>query len=326
MTTSNKALQTENELVEYKEKITDSLEKEAVAFLNAKGGDIYIGVKDNGDIVGIQDIDKTQLQVKDRLIFGISPSILSLVSLEHKDKSRGKSKVESNLESNLESNPESNLESSLESREISKEKILKLIMNNPKINTFAIANYMNYSISGVEKIIKQLKKEGEIIRRGSTKNGEWVINESRGKSKVEKEKSKVEKGKSRGIKAESKVEKGESKVEKEKSKVEKGKSRGIKVESKVEKEKSKVEKGKSRGIKEKSKVESKVEKEKSKVESKVEILKLIMNNPKINTFAIANHIEYSVSGVERIIKQLKEEGIISRRGSTKSGEWIVNKH
>jgi len=31
--------------IEYKEKLNDSLEKEVVAFLNAKGGDIYIGVK-----------------------------------------------------------------------------------------------------------------------------------------------------------------------------------------------------------------------------------------------------------------------------------------
>ncbi|MCL2598170.1 MAG: putative DNA binding domain-containing protein [Paludibacter sp.] len=74
-------LQVENELVEYKEKLTDSLEKEAVAFLNAKGGNIYIGVKDNGDIIGVSNIDKLQLQVKDRLINGISPSILSLVSI-----------------------------------------------------------------------------------------------------------------------------------------------------------------------------------------------------------------------------------------------------
>ena len=77
----HKMFQVENELVEYKEKLTDSLEKESVAFLNAKGGDIYIGVKDNGDVFGISNIDKIQLQVKDRLIFGISPSILSLVSI-----------------------------------------------------------------------------------------------------------------------------------------------------------------------------------------------------------------------------------------------------
>jgi len=77
----HRMLQVENELVEYKEKLTDSLEKEAVAFLNAKGGDIYIGVKDNGDVFGVSNIDKLQLQTKDRLINGISPSILSLISI-----------------------------------------------------------------------------------------------------------------------------------------------------------------------------------------------------------------------------------------------------
>ena len=71
----------ESEYVEYKEKLTDSLEKEAVAFLNAIGGCIYIGIKDNGDIIGIPDIDKIQLQIKDRLIFGVSPSALSFISI-----------------------------------------------------------------------------------------------------------------------------------------------------------------------------------------------------------------------------------------------------
>ena len=71
----------ESENIEYKEKLTESLEKEAISFLNANGGCIYIGVKDNGEVVGIRDIDKIQLQVKDRLTFGISPSTLSLISI-----------------------------------------------------------------------------------------------------------------------------------------------------------------------------------------------------------------------------------------------------
>ena len=71
----------ESEAIEYKEKLTDSLEKEAVSFLHANDGCLYIGVKDNGDIIGIQDVDKMQLQIKDRLIFGVSPSVLSLISI-----------------------------------------------------------------------------------------------------------------------------------------------------------------------------------------------------------------------------------------------------
>jgi predicted HTH transcriptional regulator len=71
----------ESENTEYKEKLTDTLEKEVVSFLNTDGGCIYIGVKDNGEVVGMPNIDKQQLQIKDRLLSGIAPSVLSLVSL-----------------------------------------------------------------------------------------------------------------------------------------------------------------------------------------------------------------------------------------------------
>lgn len=43
----------EDECTEFKRELTDSLEKEVVAFLNsARGGDIYIGVEDDGTVVG----------------------------------------------------------------------------------------------------------------------------------------------------------------------------------------------------------------------------------------------------------------------------------
>jgi len=71
----------ENEWIEYKEKLTDSLEKEVVAFLNAKGGEIFIGIKDNGEIIGIIDADKMQLQIKDRLLYAISPSTISFITI-----------------------------------------------------------------------------------------------------------------------------------------------------------------------------------------------------------------------------------------------------
>jgi len=56
----------ETNRIEYKEKLTDDLEKEVVAFLNSKGGDIYIGVKDDGAAVGVKNPDKIQLEIKIR--------------------------------------------------------------------------------------------------------------------------------------------------------------------------------------------------------------------------------------------------------------------
>ena len=70
---------------EFKEVLNDKLEKEVVSFLTATGGNIYIGVKDNGEIVGInEDIDKLQLAIKDRIKNNIAPSTLGLFDIQIK--------------------------------------------------------------------------------------------------------------------------------------------------------------------------------------------------------------------------------------------------
>ncbi len=49
----------ESENLELKEKYSDSIAKEIVSFLNSSGGTILIGVKDNGEIIGVEKIDET---------------------------------------------------------------------------------------------------------------------------------------------------------------------------------------------------------------------------------------------------------------------------
>ncbi|MCL2144379.1 MAG: putative DNA binding domain-containing protein [Endomicrobia bacterium] len=88
----------ETNRIEYKEKLTDSLEKEAVAFLNSKGGDIYIGVKNDGTAVGVANPDDIQLKIKDRLKDNIRPSILGLFDVFTKDM-HGKTVVVVNIAS-----------------------------------------------------------------------------------------------------------------------------------------------------------------------------------------------------------------------------------
>ena len=57
-----------------------------------------------------------------------------------------------------------------------------------------------------------------------------------------------------------------------------------------------------------------------------QIVLLMQNNPKITAKKIASEInEISVSGVRYHISKLKENGVIARVGSTKSGKWIVLK-
>ncbi len=80
----------EDNLTEFKSEINDKLEKEAVAFLNSdKGGDIYIGVADNGKIIGVKNSDELQLIISDKLKNNIEPSCLGLFDvypIEKEDK------------------------------------------------------------------------------------------------------------------------------------------------------------------------------------------------------------------------------------------------
>ena len=69
----------ENNRVEYKRQLTDNFEREAVAFFNYhEGGEIYIGIDDDGNVVGLSDVDKVQLKIIDRLKNNILPSTLGL--------------------------------------------------------------------------------------------------------------------------------------------------------------------------------------------------------------------------------------------------------
>ena len=75
---------------EFKVKLTDKFEEEVISFLNTNGGNIYIGINDKGDIVGINGkIDLLQRTIKDRIKDNIMPSTLGLydvVTLEENGK------------------------------------------------------------------------------------------------------------------------------------------------------------------------------------------------------------------------------------------------
>ena len=64
---------------EFKIKLTDKFEEEVISFLNTNGGNIYLGINDKGDIIGINgNIDLLQRTIKDRIKDNIMPSTLGL--------------------------------------------------------------------------------------------------------------------------------------------------------------------------------------------------------------------------------------------------------
>ncbi len=72
-------MSTETNRIENKEQLNEDFEQEVIAFLNYKeGGIIYVGVRKDGQVVGLKDVDLTQLQIKDRIKNNIQPSTLGL--------------------------------------------------------------------------------------------------------------------------------------------------------------------------------------------------------------------------------------------------------
>ena len=64
---------------EFKFKLTDKFEEEVISFLNTNGGNIYIGVNDKSEIVGVNgNVDLLQRTIKDRIKDNIMPSTLGL--------------------------------------------------------------------------------------------------------------------------------------------------------------------------------------------------------------------------------------------------------
>ena len=72
----------ESDRVELKREMIKDLDKEIIAFLNAHGGTIYIGVDDNGNVVGIPDENKDiyDQKLSSMVTEGIKPSAKQLVT------------------------------------------------------------------------------------------------------------------------------------------------------------------------------------------------------------------------------------------------------
>ncbi len=72
----------ENATTEFKREYVEDLKKSVVAFANTNGGTIYIGIDNEGNIIGVQDIDTTLLRASNTIRDSIKPDITLFVSYE----------------------------------------------------------------------------------------------------------------------------------------------------------------------------------------------------------------------------------------------------
>ena len=72
----------ESETIELKEIIVDEIKKEIIAFANCDGGKLYIGVQDNGTVVGVNNPDGVSLQISNMVRDAIKPDVTMFLHYE----------------------------------------------------------------------------------------------------------------------------------------------------------------------------------------------------------------------------------------------------
>jgi len=183
----------ETNRIEFKEKLTDNLEKEIVAFLNyGEGGFLYIGINNNGNTVGLNNIDEIQLKIKDRLKFNIEPSCLGLfdIVVEKKD---NRNIIKIIVASGTEK-PYYLKKQGMSSRGCfihkgsASERMLTQMINllfscrtrnsigKIKSHNQDLIKILNRGDATIKEHLANLKKEGVLKRVGSTKSGYWEVN------------------------------------------------------------------------------------------------------------------------------------------------------
>ena len=72
----------ESETVELKEVVVDYIKKEIIAFANCDGGKLYIGVRDDGTVIGLDNADSVSLQISNMVRDAIKPDITMFLHYE----------------------------------------------------------------------------------------------------------------------------------------------------------------------------------------------------------------------------------------------------
>lgn len=75
----------ESERIEFKSIVVADLKKEIIAFANCDGGKIYIGIEDDGTVIGVEDPDGTALQVSNMVRDAIKPDLTMFLHYETKE-------------------------------------------------------------------------------------------------------------------------------------------------------------------------------------------------------------------------------------------------
>ena len=72
----------ESESVELKSIVQDDIKKEIIAFANCNGGTIYVGITDQGEIIGVENADDSALQISNMVRDSVKPDVTMFIHYE----------------------------------------------------------------------------------------------------------------------------------------------------------------------------------------------------------------------------------------------------
>ncbi len=202
----------ENQTVEFKQSWKDDYLQYVSGFANAKGGTLYIGIDDDGNVCGVKNAKKLLVdipnKVRDTMGMYVNVNLLIDNNLEYLQIDvppcsmpityKGKklqipvfAEVRGGFSATIkrerfmmqefqsgksdEVSGQDGSRNGQKSSQKSSQKILSMIKENPEISTQEIADILNISRRAVTKQIAKLKEQGAIRRVGADKGGHWEI-------------------------------------------------------------------------------------------------------------------------------------------------------
>ena len=76
----------ETENIEFKSQFTEDIYKEVIAFANTDGGIVYVGIDNNGNAVGLTDVDQEYTRITNGIRDAIMPDVTMFVRFTIKEK------------------------------------------------------------------------------------------------------------------------------------------------------------------------------------------------------------------------------------------------
>nr|WP_300793936.1 RNA-binding domain-containing protein [uncultured Bacteroides sp.] len=152
-------MNTESQNIEFKESWRDDYLKWICGFANAQGGILYIGIKDNGDICGVQDAKKLMEDIPNKVrdMLGI---LVDVNKKEYPERATTQKTIQKTIQNLTEQ----------------QKNILSYLKENPNATRKELyENIPDATMGGIIHNLSRLQELGLLKRIGGRKQGYWEI-------------------------------------------------------------------------------------------------------------------------------------------------------